>query len=257
MLADLQAIDPLPSMAEKVDVGERFMYLDAVCALAQGNTGILELSGAKATDSMPVRVLKSAAGLLMDWDVVMRDGNSWYDRMIDALGKPTHVERSQAMGAIDHNLKSIAGELKDPMHLLGSFFQGKSPRRNVSEKVSNVLAALMLPALNAARRAQDRANTLSRLTQIGFALAAYRADHDRYPDKLEELEPDYIRSIPKDLFPDKDFRYRREGQGFLVHSVGPNLEDNGGKVDYLDREKAGPEDDVSKWDDYRLRIPVE
>jgi type II secretory pathway pseudopilin PulG len=257
MLAELQAIDALPSMADKIDVGERFMYLDSVCTLAQGRTGILELSGVDETDSTLVRVIKSAAGLLTDWDLILREGNSWYDRMVDALERPAHVERAEGMEAINKELKAISRDFNDPKKVLGSFFQSKTPRRLFSEKISDVLAALMLPALDAARRAQDRAMTVSRLTQIGFAMAAYRADHDRYPDKLEDLEPDYMRDIPKDLFNDKSFRYQREGDGFLVHSVGPNMEDNGGKVDYLDREKAGPDVDTSKWDDYRLRIPVE
>ena len=86
------------------------------------------------------------------------------------------------------------------------------------------------------------------VTDLAFALAAYRADHGAYPAKLDELVPKYVEAIPKDIFNnDADLHYTRQDNGFLLYSFGRNGIDDGGKG-YGDRE-AGED-----WDDLRVRI---
>src|SRR5262249_38745118 len=77
--------------------------------------------------------------------------------------------------------------------------------------------------------AENRACTREALGQLGFALAAYRADCGAYPDNLEALAPKYIGRIPNDLQSDRPFRYLREGAGCLLYSVGSNGVDDGGR----------------------------
>ena len=115
----------------------------------------------------------------------------------------------------------------------------------------------MLAAATAANRAGDRAATRSRLNRIAFALAGYRADHDGYPESLAELAPKYIAEVPVDLFTGNSYRYKLEDEGFLIYSLGPNMQDNGGRNRYVARDKPAPGEDKSEWDDYRLRIPPE
>lgn len=257
MRADLKSLGPLPSMAEKINTGERYMYLDVVCALARGDTGLLDLLGRvdQGPSAIVTSALKTAAGVLIDWDVVLRSGNSWYDRMVEALSKPTHAQRAEAMRTLEEQVRAIADEAKDPKKLIGSFLSGESPRRVVSRRMANLLTALLVPAVMAARTAEDRAVTLARLDQIAFALAAYRADHGSYPKRLAALVPKYIAKLPADLFTGRPFRYELEDEGFLIYSLGPNMKDNGGKDRRLDRDKAAEGQDTSQWDDYRLRIP--
>jgi hypothetical protein len=50
----------------------------------------------------------------------------------------------------------------------------------------------------------------------GAALLAYRARHTAFPDRLEEALP----AAALDPFSGRPFRYRREGDGFVVFSVG-------------------------------------
>ncbi len=64
--------------------------------------------------------------------------------------------------------------------------------------------------------------------RIGLALRAYQAEHGRYPDSLEELAADGW-EVPRDSFTDEPYRYRREGDGFIVWGVGMDLDDDGGK----------------------------
>jgi hypothetical protein len=86
------------------------------------------------------------------------------------------------------------------------------------------------------------------VTMLGFALAAYHGDHGCYPAKLAELVPRYVADIPKDVFSGDDLIYKREGDGYLLYSVGPNGVDDDGKG-YDDRTYD------ETWDDISIRVP--
>jgi hypothetical protein len=110
--------------------------------------------------------------------------------------------------------------------------------------------ALMLPASLAMCDAEGQAAMLLDETKLGFALAAYRADHGSYPAKLADLVPKYVAEIPKDIFNnDSDLHYAREGSGYLLYSVGKNGKDDGGKRS----EDAKQSED---WDDLVVRVPA-
>ena len=81
---------------------------------------------------------------------------------------------------------------------------------------------------------------------MAFALAAYRADHGHYPEKLGELAPKYLAAVPDDLFSGKALIYRTEGKGYLLYSVGANGRDDGGR--WIDDDPPG--------DDLRVRMPL-
>jgi hypothetical protein len=86
------------------------------------------------------------------------------------------------------------------------------------------------------------------LIRLAFALAAYRADQGAYPLKLADLVPKYVAKVPQDIFNDSELHYRREGDGYLLYSVGPNGKDDGGKS--FDDCKA-----AEGWDDVVVRVP--
>jgi hypothetical protein len=256
ILADLQSLRPLPSVAEKIDTAERYQYLDIVCAVARGEESIFGLAGSGRSPKMLHRVFNAAFRLLIDWDLILRNGNFWFDRIVEALQKPSHIERLQALESFMDDVMAMEYEMRHPLKTARSFLLS-SPRRAASERLSHVFSALLLPAVGAPRLVEGRATTQARLTEIGFALAAYRADNGSYPDSLAKLAPKYIAELPEDPFTGEHFRYQREGEGFVIHSLGPNMEDNGARVEHMDRDKAAPGEDTSQWDDYRLRIPVE
>src|SRR6202034_2169284 len=81
----------------------------------------------------------------------------------------------------------------------------------------------------AAFEAENRAQTREVLEQVGFALAAYRADHQGYPDSLNALAPKYIDRLPNDPMSEQPLHYCREGAGCLLYSVGTNGVDDGGQ----------------------------
>ncbi|MDD3925498.1 MAG: hypothetical protein PHT33_02450 [bacterium] len=67
--------------------------------------------------------------------------------------------------------------------------------------------------------------------EISLALKAYKSSHGSYPITLDVLVPELMRSLPVDPFTGHNFRYQRQGKGFILYSLGANQKDDGGKED--------------------------
>jgi hypothetical protein len=93
--------------------------------------------------------------------------------------------------------------------------------------------------------ARDERGARIALAQIALAAKAFQHSHRRYPESLAELEADNWK-VPDDPFTGKSLPYRREGQGFVVWSLGPNMvDDNAVKYDSKTISSAdGPYDIV-------------
>ena len=64
--------------------------------------------------------------------------------------------------------------------------------------------------------------------QIALALNLHREEHGKYPRALEQLAGVVDWPIPQDIFSGEPFGYRRDGDGYVLWSVGPDLHDDGG-----------------------------
>jgi len=69
-----------------------------------------------------------------------------------------------------------------------------------------------------------------RLLLTSAVLELYRQERGAYPKKLEELSPTFIAELPLDDFSLRPFGYERKGNGYRLWSIGPDLKDDGGKV---------------------------
>jgi len=85
-------------------------------------------------------------------------------------------------------------------------------------------------------------------TQVVLALQAYKDRQGSYPATLDELRSRLGWELPKDPFSGKDLVYKRQDKRFLLYSIGPDLNDDGGKEldHYLIPTKPG--DIVWKWE---------
>lgn len=83
------------------------------------------------------------------------------------------------------------------------------------------------------------------LLTVTVALRAYYVEHGKYPDKLDELTPEYLKKIPDDPFALKGpLKYKRVGDMYVLYSVGPDAKDDGGKAI----------DDPGKLSDERYKV---
>lgn len=228
--AELRKLPPLPKMADAVDCAERFMYLDGVTWMARRGPTMLEsFTDGHTRKSRLKAVVDRLLGSLIDWDEVLRLGNSWYDRTVAALRKTDPAQRRKALDELDQEVKKMSARITDPASLAKSLLlSGQWPRTAAGRLMGQVMVALLLPAIQAVAVAEDRSATRVQLTELSLALAGYRSDHGGYPDRLARLVPKYIDKVPKDVFSNAGLHYRPQGKDYLLWSVGPDGEDNGG-----------------------------
>jgi hypothetical protein len=75
-------------------------------------------------------------------------------------------------------------------------------------------------------KAQNEASL--QVTRIGLALKQFKMANGAYPDTLAGLMPLFLDKLPKDPCSGNNLLYRKEGKGFLLYSVGGDLQDNQG-----------------------------
>ena len=89
------------------------------------------------------------------------------------------------------------------------------------------------------------------MLRIVLGLQTFRQERDRYPETLAELRATGW-DVPQDRFSEDEFIYRREGEGFVLYSVGPNLVDDGGVP--AGRFPFGRRDEYEPGDELRCDI---
>lgn len=99
--------------------------------------------------------------------------------------------------------------------------EGRAPSSNPT----HFLRAMLFPMFSQADRKGVGARARGETVMAGAALLAHRARNGAFPARLEEALP----QPPPDPFGDGPLRYRREGDGFVVYSIGPTSRFDGGK----------------------------
>jgi hypothetical protein len=224
---ELRKLAPLPAMADAVDKSERFSFLDSVSLLARDRlspVGALGLLGSYFQSEIEKFFSHRSA---INWDDALIIGNEQFDKAVAAARLATFAERKKALEKLDERLRSMTSDLKGEK--FAASLRVAMARKDMGRLMGRLLTVMLMPALEAAFEAENRSHIRDALGQLGFALAAYRADHGAYPDNLNELTPKYISQVPKDLYSDQPFHYQRQGAGFLLYSVGSNCVDEGGR----------------------------
>jgi len=92
-----------------------------------------------------------------------------------------------------------------------------------------LLAAMLLPALERVPLRAATAQTAADQAAIACALERYRLANGQFAEKLDALAPRFLDKIPNDVISGEPLKYRRTNDGrFVVYSVGWNEKDDGG-----------------------------
>jgi hypothetical protein len=189
-------------------------------------------------DSDVAKIAEAIGQSAVDWDVVMRMGNERIDRLVKVSRLENHVERLKGLDAYGDEMGKLAANASSTTNAIWDLFTKKSASDVVSSRVGALLVKTLLRALPAVQIAHDRTELLGGMDQTACALAIYRADRGRYPDKLSELVPKYLDNVPEDTFSREEsspIHYRRDGGAYVLWSVGNNgVDDNGRTYEDLD-----------------------
>ncbi|MCW5556148.1 MAG: hypothetical protein KIS67_28840 [Verrucomicrobiae bacterium] len=71
---------------------------------------------------------------------------------------------------------------------------------------------------------------LRQVAETAMAVEQYRTLHEgRLPTELNALVPTYLAAVPTDPFDGRPLRFRLLTRGYVIYSIGPDGQDNGGK----------------------------
>jgi hypothetical protein len=222
-LDDLQKLPLLPALADRVDLGERCVIIDSLLKASPED--------AKETENI-------------DWDPGLLKFNRFYDRLVTILRVKDRQQRTKQLDKVAAEIKELDRSAK-PGGALAKALRSKDPKVKGGAQ-GDVMICLQFPSIHKVYQGAERAEQNMANLRVAFALACYRAEHGRYPAKLDALAPKYLAAVPGDLFSGKSLIYRPSAKGYLLYSVGVNAQDDGGRG----------QDDDPPGDDLTVRMPL-
>ncbi|HIJ65905.1 MAG TPA: hypothetical protein HPP77_08125 [Candidatus Hydrogenedentes bacterium] len=104
------------------------------------------------------------------------------------------------------------------------------------------LSRATLPRLMGTVQVHDSGIIQLRIARTVLAIERYRLKNHRLPKSLADLVPAYLDSVPIDAYDGNPLRYTRTEHGYVVYTIGPDLEDDGG-IEAESAKKAWTEGD--------------
>jgi hypothetical protein len=174
-------------------IGERCMGLSFFTGAESLEAGFLD-----GMPPRPIIMLCRAVGLVDSDAVIYLD---LFDEYLQAFRLPYH-ERHKAVDAVVDKLKSTS-----QIH---------------------IFVHSLMPAMLRVMTIETRTIAHLRAARVGLAIQRYRLTAGGLPDTLADLVPAYFDVIPTDPFDGNELRYQKRGAGFVIYSVGEDLNDDGG-----------------------------
>ncbi len=240
-LKQLSRLPPISPIIDKINNSERASFADVVQQIA-GNRIATDDFGTDTDKAWHEKLVEDAVIRQIDWDEILRTGNRRYDQWGVALRQPTYRLREEALRPWDDELKRLTQRREKAAELFTTL-KGKPALTSLT---SDVLAAVWLPGIRGVHRHETRCEQWFRNLEVALALSAWRGEHDSYPEALVDLTPQYLATVPLDLFTDQPLRYERTANGYHFYSLGINGTDDQGR---------GLED-TPKGDDLAVQMPM-
>src|SRR5262249_19668430 len=133
-----------------------------------------------------------------------------------------------------------------PAEVIKALREDSGRDNEISKKLAATLTDHSGAVIRWMQRHADWHEQSQRNLRLAFALAAYRGEHQRYPDKLDVLAPKSLPEVPTDLYSGRALIYCPSANGYLLYSVGVNGRDEGGRASA----------DTPPGDDPHVRMPL-
>jgi len=105
----------------------------------------------------------------------------------------------------------------------------------------HVMVHMLLPACGRVIQLDTANWARCRTARVALAVERHRLAIGDLPEKLTDLAPAYLASVPEDPFDGEVLRYKQLDAGFVVYSVGPDQQDDGGTERPARRKSREPE----------------
>ena len=145
--------------------------------------------------------------------------------LMQAAGWQKFLNRNQAVVLRELKQTTLAADLPFwEAHPILKAAEARLERKKADGDSDYILASILLPVFAQAevKQAQNRAQAA--VVRSAASLLAWKQRHGAFPDTLNQA----MKTVPMDPFDGKPLRYRREGAGFVVYSVGETGKFDGG-----------------------------
>lgn len=119
-----------------------------------------------------------------------------------------------------------------------------------------MITRLLLPAVSKIGEAVRRKHATLRCTIVALAAERYRREKKTWPDKVDQLCPQFLAAVLLDPYDGKPLRYRHVQDGVIIYSVGQDAVDNGGNLDREHLISPGVDIGFRLWDVPKRRQPA-
>ncbi len=233
----MDAIPKLGTSTEPADVADRWSVLAAICAIARTAQGgdIPKVSlWADGREGLLTEEVRKKLGTIdreaVDWNYVLTRINAQIDA---AIASSQQVKFSDLQSARAKDLKDFQRFEKA---LTGNADLHRRPQENDAEYSERILQALnsQVPAgaifWEFFARPVDMHEPMLRAL---LAAAMFKAKTGDWPDTVEQLVPEYLPAVGKDIYSpqgDEPLKYVVSKNGPRVYSVGPDGKDDFGQL---------------------------
>ena len=124
------------------------------------------------------------------------------------------------------------------------YWEHPAPVKNIFDPESSGLpwysfmAQVAISIVPPYRKTMAAAQANVQVARTALALLRHKAAHGAYPATLAEIDPAFLYEIPSDPFTGQPLVYRPEADGFLLYSLGENLQDDGGTEESEDNRES-------------------
>lgn len=237
---DKTMIDCMERMSDKTDVPSD-----------QANALIAELE--QATDPKPwVWTMEMERVAMAAWIFNLMTGRSSVQETRDVFnvsGFCAWVFKYAAAPLMSWTKKDICVYLKLMCQLQDYY---KVPYWEAAETIRNnpteqqiprycFLTRFIFPNLDRIATSNAEHDAAVAVARIGLGLKLFKQKNGAYPDAPDKLAPEFLDTIPPDPFTGKALIYRKDGNGFILYSLGPNQHDDNGAPKPTGRNATGKE----------------
>lgn len=228
---------PWLHVPDNVDFNKNLQYVHAMRdvafalwanARAEVAQGRFDLAARDYLDMIHLANLSSLGGLGMDDSVANAIAGVAQDGLVDTLDQfdpPTLREIAYTIELLDGTRDSIETlQARDDLYtaIMSGWLERlvNLPSQQQRDPGNGHLANF-----------RDRCDARLRLTALEAAIRAYAIEYGSPPDSLAALVPQYLTALPLDplcRYEDATFVYRRDGDRYLLYSLGDDGYDDGG-----------------------------
>lgn len=236
---ELAVLPDMPGIASALNYGERYALLDSICLFAKLGTHAFKRRSFSNLGQLENSFTQGSLDFwfihFVNWNRVLRTANKWVDDAIARVEIKSDAERARALNEFGEKIRATKLKPFENNNWIprSTNWMVYWPllRKQVTQWVADQIVTVIFPHVTGVASTHSRCRAERDLANVGWALAAYHASHNSYPDKLEVLVPRFLPRVPLDRMCDQPLKYQSNGQRFKLYSVGVNQLDDEGRTE--------------------------